>query len=127
MFGIDFDTPTCFVALERTERVLFVLQLFVLQHISNMRFHEHTRYCFPVLCEIVCHHSFPTGAASEASRKMLKVASGNVRRKARRDAVHALNTLISDLGLPLPKMRKRVDMQALAKILRSDSQTLRFS
>ena len=55
----------------------------------------------------------------KTSRKMLRVATGNNRMKARRSAVHALNTLISDLGLPLPKLRrKRVDMQVLAKILR---------
>ena len=54
----------------------------------------------------------------KTSRKTLKVAGGNARRKARRDAVHALNSLISDLGLPLPKLGKRVDMKVLAKILR---------
>ena len=32
----------------------------MLQHVSNLRFHQHTRFCFPVLCEIVCHHAFPT-------------------------------------------------------------------
>ena len=54
----------------------------------------------------------------KTSRKTLKVASGNGKRKVRRNAVHASNVLISDLGLPVPKLGKRVDMQVPTNILR---------
>ena len=55
----------------------------------------------------------------KTSRKKLMVANANARMKARRTAIRALNTLITDLGLPLPHLkRRRVNMTVLPKVLR---------
>ena len=55
----------------------------------------------------------------KTSRKVVRVACANARMKARRGAISALNQLVVDMGLPLPRLRrKHVAMTDLGKVLR---------
>ena len=55
----------------------------------------------------------------KTARKQVRVALANDRMKARRAALHALNQLISDMDLPLPRLRrKHVNLTVLGKVLR---------